>query len=110
VYCSWFDIVVNGCLIERRVLDFCPSTAIGFVVETRRQYFAPVAFPDVSHAGLRVASIDQSSEGDRPVPQRRRAGCRVAAQGSFVHVYVDRATRRPIPLPRVWARRWKRSQ
>jgi acyl-CoA thioester hydrolase len=98
VYYSWFDTVVNGYLVERGVLDFVSSPAIGFVVETQCQYFAPIAFPDTVDAGLRVAKLGTSSvryeiglfRNDDPL---------AAAQGSFVHVYVDRASRRPVPLP-----------
>lgn len=98
VYYSYFDTVVNQFLIERGVLDIHAGDVIGLVVETSCRYFSAVAFPDTVHAGLRVARIGRSSvqyeiglfANDQP---------RAAAFGRFVHVYVDRATRRPAALP-----------
>lgn len=102
VYYSWFDTAVNGLLIERGALDLHgtrPDSVIGLVVETRCNYFAPLAFPEPVVAGIRVAHIGTSSvryevalfPGDESQP--------CAAKGHFIHVYVDRATRRPAPLP-----------
>ncbi len=101
VYYSWFDTAVNGHLIEQGVLDIHAGETIGLVVETQCHYFAPLAFPQPVLAGLRVAHIGTSSAryevglfvGDAP----EDAPC--AARGHFVHVYVDRLTRRPRPLP-----------
>ena len=98
VYYSYFDTVVNQYLIEHGALDVQRSPVIGLVVETHCNYFAPLSFPQVVEAGLRVARIGGSSVryeiglfgGGEP---------RAAACGHFVHVYVDRATRRPAPLP-----------
>src|SRR3954462_2401434 len=61
VYYSYFDTVVNQYLIEQGVLDVPTSTVIGLVVETQCEYFAPLTFPDIVHAGLRVAKIGNSS-------------------------------------------------
>ena len=98
VYYTWFDTVVNQYLIERGVLDVNHGAVIGLVVETGCNYFSPVTFPDSVHAGLRVARLGSSSvryeiglfRNDEPL---------ASAQGHFVHVYVDRDTRRPTPLP-----------
>ena len=98
VYYSYFDTVVNRYLIEAGVLDVAQGAVIGLVVETHCNYFAPLSFPQVVDAGLRVAQIGASSVryeiglfgGGAPLS---------AACGHFVHVYVDRATRRPAPLP-----------
>jgi acyl-CoA thioester hydrolase len=98
VYYSFFDTAVNGYLIEAGALDIHAGEVIGLVVETRCSYFAPLAFPQPVEAGLRVARIGSSSVryevglfgGGEPL---------CAAAGHFVHVYVDRATRRPVPLP-----------
>lgn len=98
VYYSWFDTVVNGYLLERGALEIDTSPVIGLVVETHCRYFSPVAFPDVVHAGLRVARIGTSSVRYEIGIFRNREP-RAAAQGHFVHVYVDRATTRPQPLP-----------
>lgn len=98
VYYSWFDTVVNAHLIEQGVLDIHHGETIGLVIETQCNYFASVAFPQTVEAGLRVARIGQSSV-------RYEVGLFVqgepltAAKGHFIHVYVDRANRRPTQLP-----------
>jgi acyl-CoA thioester hydrolase len=98
VYYSWFDTVVNAYLLEQRVLDFARSAAVGLVIETGCNYYASIAFPDLVRAGLRVARLGQSSV-------RYEVGLfandddEAAAQGHFIHVYVDRDTRRPMALP-----------
>jgi acyl-CoA thioester hydrolase len=98
VYYSYFDTVVNQYLIAEGGLDIEKSAVIGLVVETLCRYFKPITFPETLEAGLRVGKLGNSSvryevaifrEGD-PAP---------AAAGHFVHVYVDRATRRPVPVP-----------
>jgi acyl-CoA thioester hydrolase len=98
VYYSFFDTVVNRYLIEAGALDIHNGGVIGLVVETGCQYFAPLAFPDMIDAGLRVERIGRSSV--RYEVGLFRAGSeQAAAQGHFVHVYVDRDSRRPVPLP-----------
>jgi acyl-CoA thioester hydrolase len=98
VHYAWFDTLVNQYLIEQGVLDIAAGTVIGVVVETRCNYFRELAFPQVVDAGLRVAHLGSSSV-------RYEIGLfaggtdHAAAQGHFVHVYVDRATRRPTGLP-----------
>lgn len=98
VYYSWFDTAVNAHLIEQGALDIQASPVIGLVIETQCNYFAPVEFPQTVEAGLRVARMGKSSV-------RYEVGLFVqgepltAAKGHFVHVYVDRGTRRPAPLP-----------
>jgi acyl-CoA thioester hydrolase len=98
VYYSYFDTVVNQYLIERGALQIETSPVIGLVVETRCQYFAPVTFPDVVHAGLRVAKLGNSSVRYE-IGLFRNDNDTAAAQGHFVHVYVDRASRRPAGVP-----------
>jgi acyl-CoA thioester hydrolase len=98
VYYSWFDTAVNGYLVQQGVLDMHHGSPIGLVVQTQCDYFAPVAFPQAVTAGLRVAHMGRSSvryevglfADDAPL-------CNAA--GHFVHVYVDRATRKSCPLP-----------
>lgn len=98
VYYSWFDTAVNGLLIEKGALDIHAGQTIGFVVETQCNYFAPLAFPQAVEAGIRVAHAGTSSV--RYEIGLFAQGCdTAAAQGHFVHVYVDRATQRPVPLP-----------
>ena len=98
VYYSCFDTVVNRFLIEAGVLDIERSPVIGLVVETHCNYFAPLAFPEPVEAGLRVARVgDTSLRFDIGIFAAGAA--ETAACGHFVHVYVDRASRRPVPLP-----------
>ena len=98
VYYSWFDTAVNGLLIERGALDIHGGSVIGLVVETHCNYFSPLAFPEPVVAGIRVAHVGASSVRYEVAlfPKDERLPC--AAKGHFVHVYVDRATRRPIPV------------
>ncbi len=97
VYYSYFDTVVNAWLIERGLLEVETSPVIGLVVETGCQYFAPLTFPESVTAALRVATLGRSSV--RYEIALFGAGDAAAAQGHFIHVYVDRATRRPVGLP-----------
>jgi len=98
VYYSYFDTVVNQYLIEQGVLDFVKSAVIGLVVETQCEYFAPLSFPDVVHAGLRVAKVGNSSVRYE-IGLFRNDEQTASAQGYFVHVYVDRASRRSTAVP-----------
>ncbi len=98
VYYSWFDTAVNQFLVENGVLDIEHSPVIGLVIETQCNYFAPVAFPDRITAGIRVAKLGNSSVRYE-VGIFRGDEQSAAAQGHFVHVYVDRGSRRPTSLP-----------
>lgn len=98
VYYSYFDTVVNQYLVEQRALDLAKSTVIGLVVETQCEYFAPLSFPDLVHAGLRVAKVGNSSVRYE-IGLFRNDEPSASAQGYFVHVYVDRATRRSTAVP-----------
>lgn len=98
VYYEWFDTVVNAYLIESGALDIAASPVVGLVVETRCNYFAPLAYPQPVDVGLAVERIGRSSvryalgvfaEGESVA----------AAAGSFVHAYVDRTTGKPVPVP-----------
>lgn len=97
VHYSLFDTAVNGWLIDKGVLDFSGGEQIGLVVETGCRYFAEMAFPDIVTAGLRAAKIGRSSVVYE-VGLYRNDEDLAAAEGRFVHVYVDRTTRRPTPL------------
>jgi acyl-CoA thioester hydrolase len=80
------------------VLDFERGATIGLVVETQCRYFAPLVFPQRVEAGLRVARLGTSSVRYE-VGLFAEGAASNAAHGHFVHVYVDRETRRPVPLP-----------
>ena len=97
VYYSYFDTVVNGYLIEKGVLQIGKSPVIGLVVETGCQYFSSLAYPDPLQAGLRVARIGGSSVRYE-IGIFSKDEALTAARGFFIHVYVDAATRRPVPL------------
>lgn len=98
VYYLWFDTVVNQFLISHGTLDIHEGATIGLVIESHCNYFAPVTFPDPVTAGLCVSKLGNSSvryeigifRGDEE---------QVAAQGHFVHVYVDRLSRKAITMP-----------
>lgn len=97
-YYSFFDTIVNMYLIENAVLDVEKSEVIGLVAETMCRYFRSIGFPSKIDVGLRVGHLGNSSiryeialfNGDEDV---------ASAQGHFVHVYVDRESGRPTPLP-----------
>ena len=101
VFYQWFDSAVNGWLIDAGLLDIEKGDPIGLVVETRCSYFAPLSFPELVEVGLAVAEIGRSSVRYR-VGIFAAGGVETAAHGEFVHVYVDRATRRPVPVPAEW--------
>jgi acyl-CoA thioester hydrolase len=98
VYYSYFDTVVNQFLIERGVLDPGRGEGVGFVVDSGCSYFSPVSFPDVVHAGLRVAKLGTSSVRYE-VALYRNDDALPCAAGHFVHVYVERASNRAVPVP-----------
>lgn len=98
VYYQWFDTVVNEFLIAHGTLDIHEGDAIGLVVETHCNYFSSVAFPEPVTAGLCVAQLGKSSVRYE-VGVFRGNDREASAQGHFVHVYVDRITRKPTPIP-----------
>ncbi|KQZ02050.1 thioesterase [Pseudolabrys sp. Root1462] len=96
-YYSFFDTVVANWLIESGVLDIATSPVVGLVVDTQCSYFASIAFPDRVRAGLRVAHVGTSSVRYE-IGIFRNDDQAAAAQGHFVHVYVERASNKPMPL------------
>lgn len=100
VYYSWFDTAVNAYLIEQGALDIHHGQTIGLVIETQCNYFAPLAFPQIVQAGIRVAKLGRSSVRYE-IGLFAQGETMCAAMGHFVHVYVDKATRRPCALPDV---------
>jgi acyl-CoA thioester hydrolase len=98
VYYAFFDTAVNLILIQEKVLDPLQSPIVGLVVDTHCCYFRSLKFPDAVEAGVRTLAIGTSSvryaigifSGESPT---------AAAQGRFTHVYVDRASQRPVPIP-----------
>lgn len=97
-YYSYFDTVVNHYMMQHGGLDYLNGTSVGLVVETRCAYRRPIAFPDVVEAGIRVARIGTSSV-TYEVGIFKQGEPEICAHGHFVHVYVDRASGRPTPIP-----------
>jgi acyl-CoA thioester hydrolase len=98
IYYSLFDTAVNRHLLDNGVLDIATSPIVGFVVETRCTYFASVAYPDALEVGLKVVKLGRTSV-TYEVAIFRTTDDQAAAVGSFTHVYVDRASNRPAPVP-----------
>ncbi len=97
VYYALFDTVINRYLIERGALDVERGAVIGLAVETQCRFFRPIVFPEVVEAGLRVARVGGSSVRYE-VGLFVEGRAEIAAAGHFVHVFVDRAARRPAPI------------
>lgn len=97
VHYALFDTAINGWLVENELLDLRNGKIIGLVVETGCSYFSELAFPDKVVAGVRIAHVGTSSVRYE-IALFRGEEERAAAQGHFVHVYVDRETRKPLPI------------
>jgi acyl-CoA thioester hydrolase len=98
VYYSYFDTAVNQFLIERGVLDIHKGEVVGFVVDSGCSYFSSISFPDVIHAGIRVARLGNSSVRYE-IALFRNDDQRPCAAGHFVHVYVERGSNRSVAIP-----------
>ena len=97
-YYSFFDTAVNGFLIEASGIDVRELPAIGIVAESGCQFLGAVSFPDTIHAGLAVERLGTSSIVYR-IALFRNEEANPCAMGRFVHVYVDRHSRRPVAIP-----------
>ena len=97
-YYSYFDTAVNEHLVRAAGLDIQAAPTIGLVVETSCRFHKALSFPDVIDAGLRVAKLGKSSV-KYEIALFRQGDDEPAATGHFVHVWVDRATQRPTPVP-----------
>jgi acyl-CoA thioester hydrolase len=98
VYYSFFDTIVNDYLIREGKLDIAGGPVIGVVVETMCRYRKSVAFPEVVDCMLRVGKIGRSSIRFE-IGVFRRGEDEASAWGHFVHVFVDRESRKPAPIP-----------
>ena len=103
IYYSWFDTAVNGWLVEQGLVDIQNGDPIALVVETRCSYFAPLEFPRDVEVGFAVAELGRSSVRYR-IGVFADEAASAAAPGEFVHVLVDRSTRRPVEMPESWRR------
>jgi acyl-CoA thioester hydrolase len=97
-YYAYFDTVINCYLIEKGGLDIAGGDVVGFAVETMCRFVKPLAYPDALEAGLRVGHLGRSSVRYE-VGIFRKGAKEAAAHGHFVHVFVDRVSGRPVPLP-----------
>jgi acyl-CoA thioester hydrolase len=98
VYYSLFDTAVNKLLIEAGLLDPAKSPVVGLVVETSCRYFSSLSYPDLAEVGVAVERLGRTSVGYRLGVFKAGAPL-AAAAGRFTHVYVDRETNRPFPIP-----------
>ena len=98
IYYAFFDTAVNQFLIEAGWLDIRHGPVVGLVAETGCRYHSPIAFPDLVTAGLRVSRLGTSSVRYE-VGLFRNDAATASADGHFIHVYVDRASGRPVALP-----------
>jgi acyl-CoA thioester hydrolase len=98
VYYSYFDTVINRYLVNEGGLRIATSAVIGLSVESHCQYLEPIAFPEIIDAGLRVAHLGRSSVRYEIAIFREGAES-AAAQGWFVHVFVDRESRNSVEIP-----------
>lgn len=103
VFYEWFDSAVNAWLVGQGLLDIEAGDPIALVVETRCSYFAPLAFPESVDIGLVVAELGRSSVRYR-IGVFAAGSEQAAAQGEFVHVLVDRTSRRSVEMPQDWRR------
>jgi acyl-CoA thioester hydrolase len=104
VYYEWFDSAVNAWMVDQGMLDIADGDPIALVVETRCTYATPLAFPDDVDVGLAVARLGRSSIRYR-IGIFAESADSAAAEGEFVHVVVDRSTRRPVEIPADWRKK-----
>ncbi len=97
-YYSYFDTAANNYLITEGGLDIENSPIIGFVVNSGCNYNSAIAYPDKIEAGLRVDRLGNSSV-QYGVAIFKEGEDAAAANGHFVHVFVDRETNKPVPIP-----------
>ncbi len=98
VYYSYFDTVINRYLIDEGGLDIVDGTVVGIAVETHCRFMTSLQFPDTIDAGLRVGHLGNSSVRYE-IGLFREADTEAAAAGHFVHVFVDRGSQEPVPIP-----------
>ena len=97
-YYSFFDTAVNGFLIDAAGTDIRSLPAIGIVAESSCTFLSAISFPDTIHAGLAIEKLGTKSVIYR-IALFRNDDETACAVGRFVHVYVDRETRRPVEIP-----------
>lgn len=101
VHYRWFDTVVNTWLMQAGLLDPQGGNPIGLVVETGCRYASSVTYPEAVEIGMVIERLGNSSVSYR-LGVFRQGSAQPAAEGHFTHVYVDRDSRRPVPIPDGW--------
>ena len=99
LYYAFFDTTINEYLIAEGGLDITASAVVAFAAESQCQYLRPLAFPGVIDVGLRVGKLGNSSVRYE-LAIFKQGETYAAASGYFVHVFVDRETQRPVPMPK----------
>jgi acyl-CoA thioester hydrolase len=97
-YYSWVDTAVNRFLIDHGLLDIAGSPIVGIVAETGCRYLKEIAYPDPVTIGVGVLTLGRSSVR-YGVGVFRANEEAASAEAHFVHVYCERATMRPVPIP-----------
>jgi acyl-CoA thioester hydrolase len=98
VYYSYFDTVINRYLIDEGGFDIQSATVIGVSPETMCRFYRSFAYPETVEAGLRIGRLGSTSVRYEVGLFGRGEGT-ARAEGHFVHVFIDRATQRPVPIP-----------
>ena len=98
VYYEYFDTVINAYLVRHGGLDITRGEVIGITVESMCRYHRSFVFPEVIDAGLRVGTLGRSSVRYE-IGLFRQQKNEASAVGHFVHVFVNRKSRRPTELP-----------
>jgi len=107
VYYALFDSAVNAILIEAGLLDPASSPVIGLVVESNCRFYASLTYPEQAEVGVAVERLGRSSVRYRLAVFKAGAE-EAAAAGGYTHVYVERATNRPVPIPEAHRRLMER--
>lgn len=97
-YYSYFDSAANRYLIEEGGLDISDGTIVGYVVNSGCEYHAPITYPESVEAGVRVDRLGNSSV-QYGIAIFREGEPEAAAHGHFVHVFVERARNKAVPIP-----------
>ena len=97
-YYSYFDTAANALLIQHTQFDFKTSPIIGLVVESKCTYFSELSYPEVIDIAVAIEKIGRSSV-TYSISIFKQNQSEPAAQGYFVHVFVDRHSRKSIELP-----------
>jgi len=98
VYYSYFDTIVNLYLIDKGGLDIHNGPVVGYVVNSGCNYLSPIGYPDQLEAGLKVERLGNSSV-QYGIAIFKKGEAEASAHGHFVHVFVDRAANKSVPIP-----------